>query len=98
MNRIKLAMLASTSLCLTCGLSQAADMPVKAPVAPVAVVDPWVGWYAGGNVGYSWGKTDTATNVRGFLWDNFPGFGTYAFPGVAGTARSNVNGIIGGVQ
>ena len=49
MNRVKLALLASTSLCLSIGSSHAADLPVKAPVAPV--VDPWVGWYAGGNLG-----------------------------------------------
>src|SRR5262245_53306388 len=98
MNRVRFAMLASTSLCLSCGLSHAADMPVKARIAPAAVVDPWVGWYAGGNIGYSWGKTDTATNVGGFFDFDFPGFGTFASPGGAGSTRSNVNGVIGGVQ
>jgi outer membrane immunogenic protein len=34
----------------------AADMPVKAPV--VAAYD-WTGWYAGGNVGYSWGRASS---------------------------------------
>jgi len=98
MNRAKFAMLASTSLCLSFGFAHAADLPVKARVAPVAVVDPWVGWYAGGNIGYSWGKTDTATNLGGFFDFDFPGFGTFALPGGASTTRSNVNGVIGGVQ
>jgi outer membrane immunogenic protein len=93
MNRVKLAMLASTSLCLSCGFSYAADLPVKARIAPAAV-DPWVGWYAGGNIGYSWGKTDTETLVGGFTG----GFGSYVFPQAASTTRSDVNGVIGGVQ
>src|SRR5690348_11725614 len=93
MDRVKLAMLASTALCLSCGLSQAADMPVKARVAPVAV-DPWVGWYVGGNIGYSWGKTNTETNVGGVV---LPG-ASFIFPGAASTTRSDVNGVIGGVQ
>jgi outer membrane immunogenic protein len=94
MNRAKLAMLASTSLCLSFGFANAADMPVKARVAPVAVVDPWVGWYVGGNIGYSWGKTDTATNVGGVS----ASFGSFVFPQAASTTSSNVNGVIGGVQ
>jgi outer membrane immunogenic protein len=64
MDRAKFALLAGTSLCLGFGPSYAADMPVKARVAPVVVVDPWVGWYAGGNIGYSWGRTNTETDVR----------------------------------
>ena len=68
MNRAKLALLASTSLCLCWGSSYAADMPVKAHVAPIAAVDPWIGWYVGGNIGYSWGndswENDNATKNR----------------------------------
>jgi outer membrane immunogenic protein len=97
MDRVKLALLASTALCLGCGLSQAADMPVKARVAP-AVVDPWVGWYVGANIGYSWGKTDTETKIGGYYNDNFPGFGTFSLPGGTSTTRSNVNGVVGGLQ
>ncbi len=32
----------------------AADMAVKAPVAPAPAVDAWAGFYVGGNVGYEW--------------------------------------------
>src|SRR4051812_11371983 len=98
MNRAKLAMLASTSLCLSCGFSYAADLPVKARVAPVAVSDPWVGWYAGANIGYSWGKTTTDVAVRPFFTDDLNNNGSFAFPGAANSTRSNVNGVIGGVQ
>src|SRR5882724_780407 len=97
MNRAKLAMLASTSLCLSFGFSYAADLPVKARVAP-AVSDPWVGFYAGGNLGYSWGRTDTAISVLPFGTTELPGFGSFAFPGGASSTSSNVNGVIGGGQ
>jgi outer membrane immunogenic protein len=36
----------------------AADLPVKAPIAPPPVFD-WTGFYVGGNVGYSWGRAST---------------------------------------
>jgi outer membrane immunogenic protein len=41
--------------------AQAADMPTEMPVK-AAPIDPpwsWTGLYVGGNVGYSWGKSDT---------------------------------------
>lgn len=100
MRNSKLAILASTSLCLGFSAAYAADIPVKAPRPPVAL-DPWVGFYVGGNIGYSWGKTDTSVSVLPFGSPNLPGsggFGTYDFPGAAGSASSNVNGVIGGVQ
>ena len=38
----------------------AADMPVKAPrPLPVVEVWSWSGFYIGGNVGYSWGRSET---------------------------------------
>lgn len=93
-NRAKIVMLAGTSLCLSFASSQAADLPVKA--RPVAVVDPWVGWYAGGNIGYSWGRTTTEI-VVGPL-GQVPGGGAFTFPGGTSYQSSNVNGVIGGVQ
>ena len=96
MNRAKLAMLASTALCLNFGVSHAADMAVKAPIAPVVVSDPWVGPYVGGNIGYSWGKTRDTTNVSPF--SELDDFGTFAFPGVSAATSSKVNGVIGGGQ
>jgi outer membrane immunogenic protein len=82
-NRAKIAMLASTSLCLSVGISHAAP------------VDPWVGWYAGGNIGYSWGTADTATTVGGLTGVDA---GAFLFPGGNHFTRTNVNGVIGGVQ
>jgi outer membrane immunogenic protein len=41
----------------------AADMPVKAPVRPAAVVmATWTGCYIGGNVGYGWARTKWSDN------------------------------------
>ena len=52
--------LASAALMLATGSAFAADMPLKAPVAPLPVVIPynWTGFYVGINVGYSWGRRD----------------------------------------
>ena len=38
------------------GAAFAADMPVKAPVAPVAAPYNWTGFYVGANVGGGWGN------------------------------------------
>jgi opacity protein-like surface antigen len=46
------AILAATSLQVS-----AADLPTKAPVAPV-VATLWTGWYVGGHAGYGWGRFD----------------------------------------
>jgi outer membrane immunogenic protein len=59
----------------------------KAPV-PAAVVYNWTGFYIGGNVGYSWGRSqDTSTLTNGA--------GTVLFTSID---RSSLNGVVGGVQ
>ena len=66
----------------------AADMPVKAPVAP-PVVDLWSGLYFGGNAGYSWGNWDnSAINGGNFIVNG-------AFTGVA---SPDVKGWVAGGQ
>ncbi|MFI4960767.1 MAG: outer membrane protein [Hyphomicrobiales bacterium] len=88
MHRIGLALLGSIALI---GSAAAADMPVKMPVkAPIVVYDPWVGLYAGVNIGYSWGNW-SATNQQ-FV----PPLGIFNFEST--TASPKVNGILGGVQ
>jgi outer membrane immunogenic protein len=91
MKRLLIGISAAASLFATGAL--AADMAVKQPVytkAPVYVepVFNWTGFYVGGNLGYSWGRssdTSTATN----------GAGTTL---VTATGRSNLDGIVGGGQ
>src|SRR5262245_25941173 len=70
----------------------AADMAVKAPVlkAPPVEVWSWTGFYIGGNVGYSWGRSDTDftyfQNTTGLI--------------LSGPLRAkfNMNGWVGGGQ
>ena len=42
------------------GIASAADIPLKALPLPVFV---WTGWYGGANVGYSWGRSVTTTDI-----------------------------------
>jgi len=70
--------------------ASAADMApryTKAPPAAVEVYD-WTGFYIGGNVGYSWGRssdTSTLTNSAGTVLFTSAG-------------RANMDGVIGGGQ
>lgn len=60
---------------------------LAAPPAPVPVYN-WSGWYAGGNVGYSWG--------RGAVIYNEPAFGGFVPTSFSGP--NNLDGAIGGAQ
>src|ERR1700760_1873279 len=71
--------------------AMAADLPARTYTkAPVMMVDPgynWSGFYIGGNVGYSWGRsgdTTTFTNGAGTLFTT--------------AASSNLDGVVGGGQ
>jgi outer membrane immunogenic protein len=76
------------------GSALAADMPVKAPVykAPPAAIYDWSGFYAGGNIGYSWGRAATDTNISGYTLPDI------AIPGAAFSDANRLKGIIGGAQ
>ena len=49
----------------------AADLPVKAPPAPVAALYNWSGFYIGGDAGYFWGRTHEQ-NVGAAVLDAYP--------------------------
>lgn len=71
----------------------AADLAVKQPVytkAPVMVepVFNWTGFYIGGNLGYSWGRSSASSTVTN-------GAGTVLVTSGSGT---NLDGIVGGGQ
>ena len=67
----------------------AADMPLKAPI-----LDPWVGPYVSGNVGYGWGSLNTTATVDPFTFASGSTF--FTFPGGGGPIRLDPNGIKAG--
>lgn len=69
----------------------AADLPVKAPIYTAAPVYNWTGCYAGGNVGYSWGRSRGDINVPN-LSSFFPPLPT------SNSISADPQGVIGGVQ
>jgi outer membrane immunogenic protein len=71
----------------------AADMPVKAPPVAPAPVYNWTGWYAGVNLGASFGHVKTDFNVA-------PAFvnGVGLTPDLTGSDISHPSGFIGGGQ
>jgi len=79
-------LLSTTALGIIPFAAGAADLPVKAPVykAPIAAPYSWTGFYAGANVGYSWGRSDVT-------YDTFTGL-------ASGSERLHPNGVIGGFQ
>lgn len=90
MKNIMVAGLALVALGVA-GQAIAADMPVKAPVAP-PVVDPWSGLYIGGNAGYSWGNwNNTAINNNNFLING--AFTPFFSPDVKGWVAGGQIGI-----
>jgi len=71
----------------------AADLPArtytKAPPVYVEPVFDWTGFYIGGNIGYSWGRSSNSEIIDVFS--------TGAIVGAV-ASRDNVNGVIGGGQ
>jgi outer membrane immunogenic protein len=69
----------------------AADLPAKvytkAP-PPVVAVYNWTGFYVGGNVGYSWGRSRDDSTLANTA-------GTVLF---ANSSSVNLDGIVGGGQ
>jgi outer membrane immunogenic protein len=70
----------------------AADLPVRTYTKAPVYVEPvfnWTGFYVGGNVGYSWGRSANTATISslttGAIID-------------ADTSRNDVNGVIGGAQ
>jgi outer membrane immunogenic protein len=91
MKRLLIGISAAASLFATGAF--AADLAVKQPVytkAPVYVepIFDWTGFYVGGNLGYSWGRSSDTTTVTNTA-------GTVLF---SGADRTDLNGIVGGGQ
>jgi len=59
---MRVASFVGMALCALVGSAAAADMPVKAPPPAIAAAYDWSGFYAGGHIGYAWGKSDWSTS------------------------------------
>jgi outer membrane immunogenic protein len=89
MKRLLVGIAAASSLIVTGAL--AADLPAKAPVytkAPVMPVYDWTGFYIGGNIGYSWGRSSDTTDITNAA-------GTVLF---SSSDATDLNGVVGGGQ
>ena len=82
------------------GIAHAADMPIKAPSAPVtATIYSWAGFYFGGNGGYGWKDPSVTFSpndgnaAASTCFGGPPPIGTCAAP-----ASFNINGPLGGLQ
>jgi outer membrane immunogenic protein len=89
MKRILIGMTAAASLLATGAF--AADLPARTYTKAPVIVEPvfnWTGFYIGGNIGYSWGRssdTSTLTNTAGTVL-------------LASTGTTDLNGVVGGGQ
>ena len=90
MKKIVAACIALGALCS--GHAFAADMAVKAPPPPPVPVYSWTSCYAGGNIGYSWGRGDSNYYYPHDV-DVFYG----GFPDPLSTSQ-RLDGVIGGGQ
>jgi outer membrane immunogenic protein len=71
--------------------AQAADLAPRTYTKAPVFVDPgfnWTGFYLGGNIGYSWGRSSDTSSLTN-------GVGTVLF---TSAASSNLDGIVGGGQ
>jgi outer membrane immunogenic protein len=98
MRRVRFAPLAAVFGIGFASVASAADLPTKAPVAPVAAPFSWTGFYVGGHAGYGWGNADV-TLVPG------PGWGLLGNPATDhqylianGSATLKTAGALGGFQ
>jgi len=99
MHRWLIAAIATISAVTFTQTASAADLPVKAPVAPVAVAPSWTGWYVGLNVGGNWGTSAISTTVGNSSTGAFyPPNIVSNINAIGAPANLNTNGFTGGLQ
>jgi outer membrane immunogenic protein len=74
----------------------AADMPTKTPMVRAAPAFSWTGFYIGGNIGYSWGRSENEVIVAG-LPPVLLGLPTASLAR-GDRDQQDVDGVIGGFQ
>jgi len=94
---MKRVLFAAVGLMALAGLpAAAADLPTKAPIlkAPPVEVWNWTGFYIGGNVGYSWGRSDTDVD----FFNPVTGLSITPPAGSLTSSKFDMNGVVGGGQ
>jgi outer membrane immunogenic protein len=89
MKRLLIGITAATSLLATSAF--AADLPARTYTKAPVYVEPiynWTGFYLGGNIGYSWGRSNDSSTLTNTA-------GTVLF---ASTSNTDLNGVVGGGQ
>jgi outer membrane immunogenic protein len=66
----------------------AADMPMKAPPAPVVPAFSWTGWYAGVTAGGEWGSSDPQTST---VFSATGYFATSSVPAIAAVGAQHIS-------
>jgi outer membrane immunogenic protein len=93
MRRFQCALLAAVAVFGFASVASAADLPVKAPVAPVAAPYSWTGFYIGANVGGGWGHQNISYSP------NDPAGVAFINDGNAVLGDSfKSSGVVGGLQ
>jgi outer membrane immunogenic protein len=92
MKSSKLIVAAALAVCtiLDCGVASAADLPLKAMLAPVPA-STWTGFYIGGNAGVGWGNEASDLSISTSFIQNFS-------PILPGSFEKRVFGGIGGIE
>ena len=99
MSKVLLAGIGMLAMTAAMQPAVAADMPVKARPIVAAPLWSWSGFYIGGNVGYSWGRSDTHVPWANVLVGQTPNVPIDPLP-PGSTTRQNVDldGWLGGGQ
>jgi outer membrane immunogenic protein len=94
MRNLKLIVSAAAVVSTLVGITAAtaADLPARTYTKAPVYVEPafnWSGFYVGGNIGYSWGRSSNTAELSNFAT---------GAPLFMATSRNDVNGVIGGAQ
>jgi outer membrane immunogenic protein len=79
------------ALAMAAGAS-AADLPIYTKAPPLMAAYNWTGFYVGGNIGYSWGRSETIVSLNDVGGKGFPS-GVFA-----AATNFDLDGVIGGGQ